>query len=170
MIRHCFVCGGKLGKQYVKDEKRRRLVCKKCSHITYVNPKVVAGLIPVMPDGRMVLLRRGIEPAYGRWSYPAGHMELGETVPEGAARETIEEIGVRVKVGELVGVYSYGDAGVVTLVYEGTVPKGELPKVTPEAIEVGYFRPSEIPWKDLAFRSTDHALKDWIKKNKRRPK
>ena len=75
-LRFCYACGGRLSKRYVPAEHTRRLVCGKCKQITYTNPKVVAGVIPVMPDGRIVLLQREIEPAKGKWSYPAGYMEL----------------------------------------------------------------------------------------------
>lgn len=162
-IRHCFVCGGRLARKWVAAEGRRRLVCAKCREITYENPKVVAGLIPVMPDGRVALCRRGIEPALGKWTYPAGYQEMGESAAEGAARETWEEIIARVDVRKLVGVYSYPDAGVVTVVYLGAVRRGEKPAAGHETQDVKLFRPDEIPWKDLAFRSTTDALRDWLK-------
>lgn len=165
-FRNCFSCGGPLNRRYVKEEKHRRHVCSKCRTITYINPRVVAGLIPVTPDGRVVLLRRGIEPAYGAWSYPAGFLELGETVSDAAVRETFEEIRLPVKPGHMIGLYSYRDAGVVTVVYEGRAARGKKPSVTPEAIEVRAFKYSEIPWKDLAFRSTRDALKDWARRTK----
>jgi ADP-ribose pyrophosphatase YjhB (NUDIX family) len=167
LIRNCYACGAKLNRRYVKEEKVRRHVCTQCGRITYLNPKVVAGLIPVMPDGRVVLLRRSIEPAIGRWTYPAGFQEMAETVEEAARREAQEEASIDVEVGSLVGLYSYADAGVVTIVYEGKVKRGERPRIGPEAEEVALFKWEEIPWKDLAFRSTVEALRDWRKKNRR---
>src|SRR5205823_5717630 len=92
-IRFCFRCGGKLVHRFVKEEGAKRHVCSSCGQITYMNPKIVAGIIPVMPDGRLVLLRRNIEPALGRWTYPAGFQEMGESVRTGAEREALEEIG-----------------------------------------------------------------------------
>ena len=166
-FKYCFQCGGKLVRRYVKEEMKRRHVCVRCAAITYLNPKVVAGLIPVMPDGRLALLRRNIEPALGRWSYPAGFQEMGESVSTAAVRETFEEIATRVRVGPLIGIYSYPDAGVVTIVYSGRVLRGEKPRMGQEAKEVGLFRWSEIPWKDLAFRSTADALRDWKKQKLR---
>jgi ADP-ribose pyrophosphatase YjhB (NUDIX family) len=160
-IRYCHHCGGALTRRYVKAEKTRRHVCDRCLAITYLNPKVVAGLIPVMPDGRVVLLRRNIEPAFGQWTYPAGFMELGETVEQAAVRETLEEIGVGVGRTRFVGLYSYADAGVVTLVYTAAVKRGHVPCVTPEACEVRLFTRRQIPWKQLAFRSVTQALRDW---------
>lgn len=163
-VRHCYRCGGPLRKQYVKEEKCRRLVCQACKTITYINPKVVAGLIPLMPDGRLVLLKRNIEPALGKWSYPAGYHEIGESVEEAAAREALEEIGAHVRVQNCLGIYSYPDAGVVTIVYMGVIPEGEKPRCTPEAQAIALVRPSEIPWRHLAFRSTVDALKEWLLK------
>ncbi len=163
-LKRCAFCGGKLAKRYVAIEQHRRLVCDKCGQITYTNPKVVAGLIPMMPDGSVVLLRREIEPAKGKWSYPAGYQELGETVEQAAVRETWEEICVRVKVTGLVGIYSYPDAGVVTIVYAGKVLKGEIPAPGIESQDVQLYHPSKIPWNVLAFRSTTEALRDWNKK------
>jgi ADP-ribose pyrophosphatase YjhB (NUDIX family) len=162
-IQNCYQCGQKLARRYVKQEKKRRHICESCGNITYVNPRVVAGLVPVTSDGKVVLLKRDNEPALGRWTFPAGFQEMGESVREAAARETKEEIGARVKVGRLIGIYSYADAGVVTIVYEGRLLRGEKPQAGQEAQEVSVVKWSEIPWKHLAFRSTSHALHDWKK-------
>jgi ADP-ribose pyrophosphatase YjhB (NUDIX family) len=166
-IKYCFVCGGRLNRRHVPSEGRRRHVCKACGEITYVNPKVVAGLIPVMPDGRVAMLRRDIEPARGKWSYPAGYQEMGESVADAAARETWEEIRAKVRVGEMIGIYSYADAGVVTIVFEGRVLKGEKPRPGEESQNVELFSVDKLPWRDLAFRSTTDALKDWIRMSRR---
>ena len=163
LIRHCFVCGEPLKKKLVPADKKKRLVCIDCGHITYLNPRVVAGFIPLTSDGRVALLRREIEPARGKWSYPAGYQEIGETVEAAAVRETWEEIRSRASITGLVGIYSYADAGVVTIVYHGKLKRGERPRPGIESQDVKLFRPSQIPWKELAFRSTRHALQDWMK-------
>jgi ADP-ribose pyrophosphatase YjhB (NUDIX family) len=162
-ILHCYRCGKELIRRYVREERRWRHVCGACGQITYVNPKIVAGLIPVMPDGRIALLRRDIEPALGRWSYPAGYQELGETVADAAVRETMEEIRTRVTVVAPLGLYSYADAGVVTVVYVGKVLSGEKPRAGAEAQEVALFDPKKLPWDELAFRSTTESLTDFLK-------
>jgi ADP-ribose pyrophosphatase YjhB (NUDIX family) len=155
-------------RRYVEQEKQRRRVCASCGQITYLNPKVVAGLIPVMPDGRIVLLRRSIEPALGKWTYPAGFQEMGESVREAAIRETREEIGVGVTARQTpLGVYSYPEAGVVTIVFAGRVNKGGKPWPAHEAEQVQIFKLGQIPWNSLAFRSTRDALRDWKKSLRR---
>src|SRR5688572_17496248 len=126
-ILFCYSCGKSLQRRHIPAEGVKRHICTICSTITYLNPKVVTGLIPMTSDGGVALLRRNIEPAYGKWTYPAGYMELGETIEEAAARETREEINAKVKVTGFLGNYSYRDAGVVTMVFVGRLPKHVKP-------------------------------------------
>ncbi len=162
-IKFCYVCGGLLVLRLVPQDKQRRRVCIQCSAINYVNPTTVASLIPVAPDGRIVLLKRSIDPQAGKWTFPGGHQEIGETVKKAALRETWEEIRVRPTLDRLLGVYSYPFSRIVTVVFVGRLKRGEKPSTTPEATEVRFFRPKEIPWSDLAFPSNVDALKDWQK-------
>lgn len=147
---------------YIEMEKKERLACGKCGFIFYQNLAVVAGVIPVQ-NGKLWLLKRGIEPARGLWTYPAGYAELGEDVREAALRETKEETGLSVRLLKWVGVYSYAKSPVVTVVYEARVLGARAAIIGEETEGVCQFSPSEIPWQDLAFRSTRDALKDWIR-------
>lgn len=161
-IRHCRRCGGKLFWKTVRAEGRRRYVCDRCDRVSYQNPKIVAATLPER-NGKIFLLRRAIEPARGLWTFPAGFMELAETVEAAAQRETREEICCR---AELFGgplIYSYDDAAVVTIVYRARVV-GRAPRPGVESLEVRAFAPTAIPWEQLAFRSTFHALRDWAAK------
>jgi ADP-ribose pyrophosphatase YjhB (NUDIX family) len=158
-VRHCFRCGELLLWEYVQIEEKNRLVCSECKLIAYQNPKIVGATLPVK-DGKIFLLRRAIEPGYGLWTFPAGYMELGETVEECAQRETWEEIRARVKLAGLPRLYSYPDAATVTIVFPATVLT-RTPSPGPESLEVKLFSKKEIPWKTLAFRSTRDALHDW---------
>ena len=124
-IRFCPLCGAGLARQPIGPEKRPEMVCPGCSFIYYVNQKVVAGTIP-WQDGRLLLTRRAITPALGKWTFPGGYVDWGETVDAGALRETWEETGLTVELGGLVGVYSYASAPVVIVVYEAIVTGGTL--------------------------------------------
>lgn len=157
----CARCGGPLEVQWVEVEGRERLVCRSCGFILYLNPKVVAGVIPVH-DGRVLLLRRKIEPARGKWTFPAGYVELGESVEEAAVRETREEVALEIDELSLLNVYSYRGSPVVTVVYLSRIVGGE-PRAGEEAEEVAFFPTGALPWEDLAFRSTREALQDWIR-------
>ncbi|HET7520311.1 MAG TPA: NUDIX hydrolase [Candidatus Limnocylindria bacterium] len=155
----CPECGQPVRPQLLEEDHRPRLVCPS-GHVTWRNPRLVVGTLPVR-DGRVFLARRGIEPGIGRWTYPGGFLELGEAAQEGARRETEEETKLRVEVGRLIGAYSRPAAGVVTLVYEAQVVGGE-PLPGAETTEVTGFTPDELPWDELAFTTTESALRDWV--------
>ncbi|MBI4395727.1 MAG: NUDIX hydrolase [Elusimicrobia bacterium] len=160
LMKYCSQCGGLLHRRYVAEERRRRSVCARCSAVSYRNPKIVAAALPVR-NGRIYLLRRGIEPSLGLWTFPAGFMEMGESVEEAAIRETREEIRCRIKIEGLHRICSYPDSGVVTIVYRARVI-GPEPRAGHEAQCVQKFRPEEIPWEELAFLSVSESLRDWV--------
>jgi ADP-ribose pyrophosphatase YjhB (NUDIX family) len=136
----------------------RRIACEHCGYAAYYNPKPVACAIPVDDEGNVILLRRGFEPGRGLWTFPGGFVDLGESVEQAAHRETDEELGISIALGPLVGVYSRPEDRVVLIVFRARA-EGR-PRTTPEATEVRAFSPQEIPWSELAFWSTEKALRD----------
>lgn len=136
----------------------RSLRCESCGYGAYYNPKPVACAIPRDADGRIWLLRRAFDPGAGRWTFPGGFVDLGESVPDAARRETREEMEIEIELGSLVGVYSHRGDRIVLVVYEARA-LGD-PMTTEEATEVRAFPPAEIPWDGLAFWSTEAALRD----------
>ena len=157
--RFCPACGGPVEPQILEDDHRPRLVCAQ-GHVTWRNPRVVVGTLPISA-GRVHLARRAIEPASGRWTYPGGFLEVGESAQEGARRETEEETELRVEIGALVGVYSRPHVGIVAIVFEASVVGGR-PEPAAETSEVRAFTPDEIPWDELAFSTVESALRDWV--------
>jgi ADP-ribose pyrophosphatase YjhB (NUDIX family) len=136
----------------------RRITCPECGYAAYYNPKPVACMIPFDHRGRVILLRRGFDPGRGRWTFPGGFVDLGESVEQAALRETDEELSLPVELGSLVGVYSRPEDRVVLVVYRATALG--RPHTSPEATEVSAFAPSDVPWDELAFWSTERALRD----------
>src|SRR4029453_2734296 len=159
--RFCPRCGGDLEKRVVKATEPKRLVCLNCSFIFYQDPKVGAGTIFTL-NGAIGLVKRGVEPAIGKWVFPGGYVDRGESVQEAAIRETQEESQMDVKLGPLLHVYSYPHSPNVIVVYAAQAVGGEL-AAGDESVEAKVFAPTEIPWDDLAFDSTKDALKDYIK-------
>jgi ADP-ribose pyrophosphatase YjhB (NUDIX family) len=157
--RFCPACGERVVARVLEQDHRPRLVCPN-GHVTWRNPRMVVGTLPVA-NGRVHLARRGIAPAVGCWSYPGGFLELGESTQEGARRETEEETRLLVEVGRLIGAYSRPHAGVVTLIYEASIVGGE-PLPGEETTEVRAFGPDETPWDELAFSTAESALRDWV--------
>jgi ADP-ribose pyrophosphatase YjhB (NUDIX family) len=161
-FRFCAQCGGSLAETLLETEDRPRLVCAVCQYIHYINPKIVAATVPVL-DGRVALLRRGIEPRKGTWTYPAGFMEFGESVEEAAIRETKEETNLDVELAGLLGVYSRPEIGMVNIVFLARVTGGE-PALSRECAEFRLVTPEEIPWGELAFNTTEWVLRDWVQR------
>ena len=155
---YCSACSNALTERWRADEKQNRLVCDGCGRVQYRNPTVVAGVLPER-DGRVLLLRRAYAPRAGTWVFPGGFVELGETAEQAALRECLEEVAVAVKLHALLGVYSRPGPGVVVVVYRG-VPEGE-PRAAHEAAEISWFTADQIPWGELAFDTTEAALRDW---------
>jgi ADP-ribose pyrophosphatase YjhB (NUDIX family) len=165
-LNYCTRCGGGLRFGPIEGEDRDRLACESCGHVAYVNPRLVVTTIPVTDTGEVVLLRRGIEPGRGSWAQPGGFLEVDETVSEAAVRETLEETGLLVRPGEIVGLYTRLEAAVVVIAFEAAVIGGSF-RLNAEALEIQAFSPDAIPWQGIAFKTTHWALRDWV--HRRRP-
>lgn len=156
----CPKCGGRLGRRAIKASEPDRLVCESCRFVFFLDPKVAVGTI-ISLEGRCVLLKRGIEPAYGKWVFPGGFVDRGERVEDAAVRETREESHLDVRLTGLLNIYSYADHPVIIIVYTAEVLGGVL-AAGDETLDAGMFEPSAIPWADLAFPSTAQALRDYL--------
>jgi ADP-ribose pyrophosphatase YjhB (NUDIX family) len=160
--RFCPKCGGALDSKALKQNEPERLVCRLCEFVFFLNPKVAAGTL-FQVEGKLVLLKRAIEPGYGKWGFPSGYVDRGETVVEAAIRETREEAGVDVRLRELLDVYSYAGSPIVVVVYAADIVSGE-PRADDESLELKAFASSDIPWEELAFPSTRDALRAYARR------
>lgn len=145
-----------------KGDNRERLVCADCGHVDYQNPKVVVGSV-VVHDGQIMMCRRAIEPRKGFWTLPAGFMELGETLEEGAAREALEEANARIDIEGILGVFTIARIGQVQIIFRARFAD-TAPHFSPgdESLDVRLFAPEEIPWDEIAFPSVRWALDAWL--------
>ncbi|MBP6119822.1 MAG: NUDIX hydrolase [Giesbergeria sp.] len=157
-IRHCRDCGTAVVYRLPDDgDTRQRAVCPSCGRVHYENPLNVVGTIPVLPDGRVLLCLRAIEPRRGKWTLPAGFMELGETTSQGAARETDEEAGAHIALGPLFAVLNVQRVGQVHLFYRAELLSEHLDPGF-ETLEARFFTEDEVPWDELAFRTVKETL------------
>jgi ADP-ribose pyrophosphatase YjhB (NUDIX family) len=142
-----------------EGEDRERLTCNDCGFIAYENPKIVVGSV-VDVAGQVLLCRRAIEPRRGFWTIPAGYMELGETVEEGARREAREEACADLALDGVLAIYSIARIGQVQILFRAHLASPGF-AAGPESLEVRLFDWAEIPWDDLAFPSVHWVLQAW---------
>jgi ADP-ribose pyrophosphatase YjhB (NUDIX family) len=159
--RYCPTCGGSLEARVLKAGDPSRLVCGRCGFVFYLDPKVAVGTIISDGDGRLVLVKRAIEPGYGLWVFPGGYVDRGEQITTAAIREAREESGLEVRLDGLVNIYSYPRRPLIIIVYAATAVGGVL-CADDECLEARLFSRDEIPWDGLAFQSTNEALRDYL--------
>jgi 8-oxo-dGTP diphosphatase len=161
-VRFCPRCGGALESRLLKVTEPARLVCSRCNFVHYIDPKVAVGTIITDDSGRVVLVKRAIEPGYGKWVFPGGFIDRGETVEDAAVREAREECGLDIRLERLINVYSYPGVTVIIIAYAATVVGGCL-ACDDEGLEAKAFDRESIPWDELAFRSTRDALEEFFR-------
>jgi ADP-ribose pyrophosphatase YjhB (NUDIX family) len=156
-IKHCKHCGGVVNFGIPTDgDTKLRAICTSCKSVLYENPLNVVGTLPIWQD-RVLLCKRNIEPRKGMWTLPAGFMELGETLSEGAARETDEEAGAQYQLQGLYTITSVLSVGQVHFYFRADLTSTQF-NPGHETQETRLFLESEIPWDQLAFRTVKETL------------
>ena len=158
-MKFCSNCGVPVILKIPAGDTRDRWVCDACTIVHYQNPKMVVGCVPER-DGKILLCKRAIEPRHGFWTVPAGFMELGETIAQGAARETLEEACAEVSIGHLFASVDVVEAGQVHLFFTAALMSDFA--AGDESLDVQMFAKDEIPWDEIAFRSGTFALKKYL--------
>lgn len=155
------MCGGTLESRLLKNGDPPRLTCQACGFVFYLDPKLAVGTVIADAHERIVLVRRAIEPGYGKWVFPGGYVDRGEEVRTAAIREAREEAGLDVRIDRLINIYSYTGRTPVIVVYAATMLGGTL-ACDDEGLEARFFEARAIPWEELAFRSTHEALREFL--------
>ena len=159
-MKFCSECGADVALKIPAGDNRERAVCTVCDTIHYSNPRIIAGCLPVW--GQQVLLcKRAIEPRLGYWTLPAGFMENGETVPQAAGRETVEEANARVSNLHLYAVFSLPHISQVYMFYRAELDDLDF-SAGEESLEVALFDEQDIPWDNLAFPVMTKTLKRYF--------
>lgn len=160
-IKHCRNCGAPVVHRVPDDgDTRERAVCPQCATIHYENPLNVVGTVPHLGE-QVLLCKRNIEPRKGKWTLPAGFMELNETTSEGAARETVEEAGAVFELEGLFSVLNVARVGQVHLFYTARLLSAHFDPGH-ETMEARLFREAEIPWDEIAFRTVKETLERYF--------
>ena len=165
-IQHCRACGTPVDYRIPDDgDTRERAICPSCGTIHYINPLLVVGTVPYLGE-RVLLCKRAIEPRWGKWTLPAGFMEMDETMAEGAARETDEEAGAQIAMGRLFSTLSIPRVGQVHVFYLAQL-HSDVFNPGPETLEARLFTKAEIPWDELAFMTVRETLKRFFDDHRR---
>ena len=149
-IRHCRNCGAAVVYRIPDDgDTRERAVCPTCATIHYENPLNVVGTVPCLDD-RVLLCKRAIEPRLGKWTLPAGFMELGESLAQGARRETDEEAGAQIEMGDLFSIMNVTRVGQVHVYFLARLLSDQF-NPGHETSDTRLYREDEIPWEKSRF-------------------
>ena len=160
-IKHCKNCGTAVVYRIPDDgDTKHRAVCPNCHTVHYENPLNVVGTVPHLGD-RVLLCKRNIEPRFGKWTLPAGFMELGETLAQGAARETVEEAGAQFEIEGLFSILNVARVGQVHVFYLARLLSDQFDPGT-ETIEAQLFLEADIPWGEIAFRTVKETLEHYF--------
>ena len=160
-MKFCSSCGASVELKVPADDNRERHVCSSCETIHYINPRIIAGCLVTKGD-QVLLCKRAIEPRLGKWTLPAGFMENGESVEEGAARETWEEALAKVDIHGLYTVFSLPYISQVYLFYRGEMI-GDDYGAGPESLDAQLYDEADIPWDELAFPVVTRTLKAYFR-------
>ena len=160
-IKHCKNCGTAVVYRVPDDgDTKDRAVCPACHTIHYENPLNVVGTVPYWGD-KVLLCKRNIEPRLGKWTLPAGFMEMNETVAEGAARETLEESGAQFAMEGFFSLLNVPRVGQVHVFYLARLLSDVFDPGF-ETMEARLFAEHEIPWDEIAFRTVKETLEHYF--------
>ena len=159
-MKYCSHCATELEFRIPDGDNRARHICPACNRIFYLNPRIVAGTIPVL-DGKILLCRRAIEPRKGYWTLPAGFMENGESTEQAAVRETLEEAQASVSLRSLFSMITVPHIDQVHIFFLADMLSAEY-GAGEESLEVALFSEADIPWRELAFPTVSQTLKRYF--------
>ena len=148
-MNYCSICSGKVILKVPEGDNRERYVCTNCGAIHYSNPNVVVGTLPTFED-KILLCKRAIEPRVGLWTVPAGFLENGESLLEGAWRETKEETQAEVAMRDIFSIFNIPQINQIYVIYLANIEDNSFGP-TSESLDVKLFSHDEIPWEELAF-------------------
>lgn len=162
---YCLQCGHQAEHKIPDGDNRPRIVCNHCGYIHYQNPTIICGMLAIH-ENKVLLCKRAIEPQYGLWTLPAGFMEIGETVEQGALRETLEEAEATANNLHLYCMYDIPTIGQVYMLYIANLHEGTFGAGI-ESLECALFSEEEIPWDKIAFDSSARTLRHYFADRKK---
>tara|TARA_B100001123_G_scaffold225081_1_gene253370 strand:+ start:1989 stop:2540 length:552 start_codon:yes stop_codon:yes gene_type:complete len=159
-MKYCSSCGSDVELKIPEGDNLTRYCCTNCDDIHYENPKIVTGTLPVKEE-EILLCKRAIHPRHGLWTLPAGFLENGETIEQGAFRETLEETSTKVKMNHLYAIFNIPQINQIYMLFLAEVTRDDFGP-TSESLEVRLFEEERIPWEELAFPFVPLVLRHYL--------
>ncbi len=160
-MKYCSNCGNSnIEFKVPEHDTIKRYCCSLCNTIFYTNPNVVVGALCVR-NNKILMAKRNINPRKNLWTLPAGFMENGETLQEGAIRETLEETESKAEIIMAYSMFSLPHVNQVHMFFLANLLDDNFGP-TFESSEVRLFRIDEILWDEIAFPTVEKTLKYYI--------
>jgi len=159
-MNYCSHCGSPVTLGVPPGDDRTRHICQNCDRVHYQNPRIIAGAIPVH-EQKILLCRRAIAPREGLWTLPAGFLENGETIEQGALRESLEEANARLRAPALYAIFDIPRIHQVYIFFRAELADLDFAPGT-ESLETALFAEADIPWEHLAFTVVDRILRLYL--------
>lgn len=163
-MKFCSQCGATVSHRIPDGDNRYRYICDACATIHYQNPRIIAGCLPIH-ENKVLLCKRAINPRAGKWTLPAGFLEDGETVAQGAMRETSEEANANVEIIDLYTIFSLPHISQVYMFFRAQLTDLDY-SAGQETLETRLFEEEEIPWDELAFPVITQTLTHYFEDRK----
>jgi len=159
----CGACGGALQSIYCEQDSRFRPMCCVCGEICYQNPDVLVSCFATW-QGKLLWIKRGTCPYKGKWAFPGGFIELGESPHKAAARELEEETGAVVDPDalKLFQIGHIADIDQIYLVFRGELKAPDF-HCTGEAEEVALLSEAEAPWDECANPEIEDSVRSFYR-------
>jgi mutator protein MutT len=144
--------------------------CAACGFVEYANSKPTASAVIVDDEGRVMLSKRAIDPAAGKWDLPGGFVDEGEHPVECLHRELREEAGVGLKDTEFIGIFmdwyetGQGEVSTLNLYWSARIADG-TPEARDDVDELRFFAPEELGAVEFAFAHLPDVLSALRRRN-----
>lgn len=153
---YCHRCGSRMGRANVAGRQRPK--CDECGAVVFLDPKVAVVVVASLDD-EILMVKRDIEPMFGKWAFPSGFVDRFEVVEEAAVREVEEETTVKVRLDEQpLGVYSRRGDQTIVVAYAATIISGD-PTAADETQDARLFPADALP--QLVFPHDERIIAAW---------
>jgi ADP-ribose pyrophosphatase YjhB (NUDIX family) len=166
----CYQCGNELVTSVPEGDDQERELCPECGYVHYVNPRILVGVF-LFCDERLFWIKRGTEPNKGRWTFPGGFLEQGESLQQAAARELEEETGIAKPSADMTpfSMLSLPAINQVYLSFHCRCDEEIAGQVTAEAADWGWYAEGDAPWAGLAYPGVEaqvHKTYFWLREGR----